>query len=690
MKKLLWLGVLLSLLFSSHTFAAGTLSVKATGTNINATLSGVKGNPDTFRLVILKSEFPSGATPSQSYTNSAIQFTDASIMEHKASTEGVVNWELTGYTDIKAGTTYYARIVEIDKDNKLTYATSTSTVKTAGANTTPNLMSLSVAGSGTSISATLVNLTALDATYKLVVRTTPFTQEAYNADPKVSIDGISEKSPTVTGGSVTGTVTLAATNLLPNTTYYIKAIEIPKNPTTKPFYITETNTYKTGEDSIPLFPLTTKLDGHNIIVTGKIDTSKLTSTFVPSDYTVTLSATKTAPLAGATVLISPEIGPLTSRQSYLSACDTSKSTCINKNGEYAWYLTNLSPSTVYYFQQTITVKGNKVPIRDTINHFNSSVGTTISPGSAAEKADLNKRSYTLLTPFPNFSVLPDPDLCAEQRAQGLNPKFCDMNDVINYALKLLIGLSAVVLVFRLMFEGYTYMVSDVPFLKANAKGAFYTALGGLLLALTSYIILNTINPKLVDGTINVNQLAIGVEIVGDGNTTFTPGTKTKGLPTPVYCPGSGGRGQLSKIATSFQNNVVYNQTLRNSLQTNGKIALDCSSYVAQVLSCAGYNISGVSTGNTNTGTIFGSAKAEKITSITSANGVVTVNNKALEVGDLLGWTGSKGHVVMYIGSGQIVEVHGPTGSLTNAKVWPSIDWYQSHYGFKSVYRVPNQ
>ncbi|MES2224788.1 MAG: NlpC/P60 family protein [Patescibacteria group bacterium] len=362
---------------------------------------------------------------------------------------------------------------------------------------------------------------------------------------------------------------------------------------------------------------------------------------------------------------------------------------INADGTYYWKLSSLSPSTVYYYQQSATVKGNKVPVKGSVANFNSNVGTTIVPGSAEEKADLNKRSYTLLSGFPNFSVLPDPDLCAQQRAAGENPRFCDMNDVINYFMKLLIGLCAVSLVFRIMYEGFVYMTSDMPFKVASAKSSLYAAILGLLLALTSYIILNTINPKLVDGTVSVDQLGIGVEIVGDGSTSFNLGTKTKGLPTPVYCPGSGGRAQLSKIAMSFQNNVVYNQTLRNSLQPNGKVALDCSSYVAQVLNCAGYTIPGVSTSNTNTASIFGGSGAEKISTISSANGVVTVNNKVLQVGDLLGWTGSKGHVVMYIGGGQIIEVHGPKGSITNAKVWPSIDWYQKNYGFKSVYRIPN-
>jgi hypothetical protein len=47
-----------------------------------------------------------------------------------------------------------------------------------------------------------------------------------------------------------------------------------------------------------------------------------------------------------------------------------------------------------------------------------------------------------------------------------------------------------------------------------------TALLGLLLALTSYVILNTINPKLVSETVNVTPLAIGVEETSLDSKTF--------------------------------------------------------------------------------------------------------------------------------------------------------------------------
>ncbi len=522
MKKLLWLSIVLSLIVTSHTFAAGTLkaSYDATNNQFKATLSGVKGSSNSFKIYILDKEFPAGTTPTDAVKNAGILNNGTAL---KPDALGVVNWTIVPFVTMQPGHFYYLRAAEVAANGNESYASAASKILIPGTNTTPTLQPLALSAKGTIVSATVGNL-PIDAVYKMVIQTKDFSAGAYAGNENINDTGVdlaNRKNPSTTGVSTVGSVSFSSANLLPGTKYYARIVAIPRNASLKAFYVTSTGTITTGDDTIALVPLSTKKDGDNIIVSGQIDKSKLTSTFVAKDYTVTLSVSKTAPQAGATALISPDIGPLSSRKAYNIPCDTTKEACVNDDGTYFWYLTNLSPSTVYYFQQTATVKGNKVPVRDTINNFNSSVGTTIAPGSIEQKADLNKRSYTLLSGFPNFSVLPDPDLCAQQRAAGENPQFCDMNDVINYFMKLLIGLCAVSLVFRIMYEGFVYMTSDMPFKVASAKSSLYAAILGLLLALTSYIILNTINPKLVDGTVSVNQLAIGIQDEEDASPLIT-------------------------------------------------------------------------------------------------------------------------------------------------------------------------
>ncbi len=284
-------------------------------------------------------------------------------------------------------------------------------------------------------------------------------------------------------------------NLDPTKKYYLIILGSGgyKNPETHEFF---TGTEKLSDKPI----LNSTQDGNDVIVSTKIDIAKYPY-YQELSASLVYSTSKdlSNPIAG---------GAIAGRQGPDANSAVGINT-ISSQGAFFWRLANLAPSTIYYFQVTISSKLDD-SIKSDIDSFNSSNGVTIAPGSAAEQADLNKRSYTLLSGFPGFSVLPDPDLCAQQRAAGQHPKFCDINDVLNYGMQLLIGLAGVMLVMRLMFEGYQYMVTDVPFLKASAKAGFFTALLGLLLALSSYLILNTINPKLVSESINVQQLAIGV------------------------------------------------------------------------------------------------------------------------------------------------------------------------------------
>ncbi|MEO5646299.1 MAG: M15 family metallopeptidase [Candidatus Paceibacterota bacterium] len=369
-----------------------------------------------------------------------------------------------------------------------------------------------------------INATMTDAlisdTYKLVLQTDAFPAgDTYSGKGPSAVTTIDPtiKRPTGASPLTTGTVTWSITGFKANTVYYARVVDFPaKGGDGK--YITPTVSVKTAAASIPIDHLVTTLEtSGSILVTGKINIDKVSS-FSPGSFKAELYYTQTPQADGAKSLTDAR-GPLHS--------ENSKGVeGINEDGTYQWRLNSLGPSAVYYIQQIVTLNGNSV--NDAVGHFNSSTGNIIS--TTTDQASYNtQHSYTLLSGFPDLKVLPDPDLCAQQRATAAasgtaGPKFCDMNDVLNYALNLLIGLSAVMLVFRLMFEGYQYMMTDVPFLKASSKGAFFAALGGLLLAMTSYIILNTINPKLVsNNNIGPAQLAIGIQPDEDADPLINQG-----------------------------------------------------------------------------------------------------------------------------------------------------------------------
>ncbi len=192
--------------------------------------------------------------------------------------------------------------------------------------------------------------------------------------------------------------------------------------------------------------------------------------------------------------------------------ETSSPEGVADDGSYYFKLPDniLTPDKTYYFRQTVFK--DTTSINTTIGEFSSTNGIVVT-GSKKEQDIFNSKSYHLLAPWPGLSVLMDPDLCAQQKADGVLPEgaVCDVNGFLNFAFKTLIGLTAVFLVIRLMIIGYEYMTTDTPFKKASSKDAFFSSLFGLLLALSAYLILNTINPKLVNNRINIDNVNLSVE-----------------------------------------------------------------------------------------------------------------------------------------------------------------------------------
>ena len=66
-------------------------------------------------------------------------------------------------------------------------------------------------------------------------------------------------------------------------------------------------------------------------------------------------------------------------------------------------------------------------------------------------------------------------------------------------------LSLVVLlsVLMIVWGGLSYITSNIPWVKYDAKGKIKNAILGLLIALTSWLILYTINPDLVSWNLNL-------------------------------------------------------------------------------------------------------------------------------------------------------------------------------------------
>ena len=257
------------------------------------------------------------------------------------------------------------------------------------------------------------------------------------------------------------------------------------------------------------WPLTVKdKSDTSITLSGKITAAKNVD---PTTYTITFEVADTATVFDPN---SKGSGDTEVRQAQVSK--------IGTDGSYSVTINNLTASQVYYFRHTIQSPFS--PSQSKVGKFSGTDGLLAYGDDGDPQKDFNNRSYRLLSPLPGLSAVLDPDLCAEYAKEGKDLSkgtICDINQFINYIMKLLIGLAGVMLVLRIMFEGYQYLVTDVPALKSGAKNSIVESALGLVLALSAYLILNTINPQLVSNGVQLNDVAAGIEsFTISGGATF--------------------------------------------------------------------------------------------------------------------------------------------------------------------------
>ncbi len=198
----------------------------------------------------------------------------------------------------------------------------------------------------------------------------------------------------------------------------------------------------------------------------------------------------------------------------------------------------------------------------------------------------------------------------------------------------------------------------------HAKELIKGSLLGVLIAVSSYMILTIINPALTQlSPVKISYLEkIDLDRFDSpdlGNGESLPPGQPDGK-----CLATGDPSKLAEIVKKYEDKVYYRYGANggNGIPFKkrpvkcppGAICYDCSNFIRHALSCVGKT---APSGDTRA--IL--ENQEKIKSATSD----TINGKKLNPGDLLGWPKlggeGSGHVVMYIGNGQIAEVHGGSG-----------------------------
>lgn len=109
--------------------------------------------------------------------------------------------------------------------------------------------------------------------------------------------------------------------------------------------------------------------------------------------------------------------------------------------------------------------------------------------------------YTLLEPLPCIPTAASPCTTA-------TVKTIDVTTYVNYVFRLAIALAAFLAVFMFTVGGFQYMTSEATGGKKDAKDRMTNSVLGLVAALASYLILYTIDPRLVQVNANIEALKV--------------------------------------------------------------------------------------------------------------------------------------------------------------------------------------
>lgn len=151
----------------------------------------------------------------------------------------------------------------------------------------------------------------------------------------------------------------------------------------------------------------------------------------------------------------------------------------------------------------------------------------------------------LFIAFPNFVAYAQNDtytLLAPIPCVGVGGGSCDQNatqtrmpDYIKGLVRLVIGISTVFAVLMIVIGGFQYMTSDALQGKQDGKNRIKNSFLGLLLIGASFIILNTINPNLLEINLNIESVQTASQTVGTGELS-AGGTCTTCVPLDSSLP----------------------------------------------------------------------------------------------------------------------------------------------------------
>lgn len=136
--------------------------------------------------------------------------------------------------------------------------------------------------------------------------------------------------------------------------------------------------------------------------------------------------------------------------------------------------------------------------------------------------------------LPILTLAQDYQLLQPEVIEGASTEFTDYAKAL---FTTILVVAAVLAIIMFVWGGIEYAVSSVPGIKTEGLNRIWAALGGLLIALMSWLILNTINPELLN--FNLDGIGRAGINIGGGTTPSGPGGGRPTTPgTPPTGPGT--------------------------------------------------------------------------------------------------------------------------------------------------------
>ena len=149
-----------------------------------------------------------------------------------------------------------------------------------------------------------------------------------------------------------------------------------------------------------------------------------------------------------------------------------------------------------------TTTGVCVPSTDGCNSSMVAIDCPTVVNITGNKNTNSNGTYTLLAPIGEMKTAPT-----------------NFGDYVDKIFLIAIGLCGVLAVIMLIIGGIQYMGDESIFVKTEAKKQMINAVLGLLIALGAWVLLNTINPKLLNSSVTINAVSAEITPLYDRGAT---------------------------------------------------------------------------------------------------------------------------------------------------------------------------